>query len=96
MFNDIDTMIARSEADARQIQQMEIASLSIKKVQDAIAKAEAENWQREWLHGPAVVDMQPDLFQRAWSLLVALLAGKRANRVREEQANYMGHGMISK
>jgi hypothetical protein len=96
MFNDVDTMIVRSEADARQMQQMQIASVSIKKVQDAIARAEAENWQREWLHGPAVVDLQPALFQRAWHLLAALLAGKSANRVQEERANYMGHGMVSK
>ena len=98
MFNYVDTntMIARSEADARQMHQMEIASLGIKKVQNAIARAEAENWQREWLHGPAVVDLQPSFLQRAWRGLAALLAGKSANRVREERTNYMGHGMVSK
>ena len=96
MFNYVDTMIARSEANARQMQQMEIASLGIKKVQDAIARAEAENWQREWLHGPAVVDMQPALIQRAWRVLAALLSGKGANQAGDERAKYMGHGMVSK
>jgi hypothetical protein len=93
MFSYTDIMIARTEANVRH---PELASLEFKKVQDAIARADADNWQRERMHGPLVLEMQPDIFQSAFQALVVLFTRKSANRVRAQQTTYLGHGVVTK